>query len=113
SSARCARRPSRSTAPSRSSRQPSNPSSRRSSTTSRTGQISGTKEMTKLRGAVTDNLYGINGKYAKFGEVEPPQLDAVTKNTIIATLSMGGNDANFSDILNACAEAFVNGWIAT
>ena len=64
-------------------------------------------------GAVTDNLYGINGNYAKFGEVEPPQLNAVTKNTIIATLSMGGNDANFSDILSACAEAFVNGWIAT
>ena len=64
-------------------------------------------------GGVTDNLYGINSKYASVGEIEPPQLDAVTKNTVIATLSMGGNDANFSDILTACAEAFVNGWVAT
>ena len=34
--------------------------------------------------------------------MEPPQIDAVTSATTLATLSIGGNDAGFERVLAAC-----------
>jgi len=55
-------------------------------------------------GAVVDKLYSISSTYASVGEVEPPQLNTLTRNTTYATLSIGGNDAHFADLLQACVE---------
>jgi hypothetical protein len=55
-------------------------------------------------GAVADNLFGTNAKYGYVGEVEPPQLASVTRNTQLATLSIGGNDVGFEPILKDCVE---------
>jgi hypothetical protein len=54
-------------------------------------------------GAVFDRLYGRNDQFKKVNEIEPPQLDAVKQhNTVVATLSMGGNDVGFEPVLQAC-----------
>lgn len=56
-------------------------------------------------GAVVDNLYGPNARYAAFtGAAEPAQMDFVDRRTYRATLSIGGNDANFADVLRACVQ---------
>jgi hypothetical protein len=46
-------------------------------------------------GATTDALFkGSNG--------EPNQLDHLTKDTTLVTLTMGGNDAHFAEVLKTC-----------
>jgi hypothetical protein len=56
-------------------------------------------------GAVVDDLYGPNDTYLKAnGTPEPPQLAYVDRRTYRATLSIGGNDAHFADILRACVQ---------
>ena len=59
-------------------------------------------------GAVFDRLYGVNDRYRAAGEKDQPaQLDAVARhNTVVATLSMGGNDVGFEPILQACVSYF-------
>jgi lysophospholipase L1-like esterase len=39
------------------------------------------------------------------GITVPPQLNAVTSNTALVTVQIGGNDIGFSGIISACAEA--------
>ena len=53
-------------------------------------------------GADLADLTAPNDQFAAVGEVEPPQIDAVTSATTIATLSIGGNDAGFDRVLRAC-----------
>ncbi|MFF0370703.1 SGNH/GDSL hydrolase family protein [Micromonospora sp. NPDC005087] len=54
-------------------------------------------------GATTDDiLYGGSGQ---LGIAVPPQLSAVTSNTALVTVQIGGNDIGFSGIISACAEA--------
>jgi hypothetical protein len=53
-------------------------------------------------GAVADDLYAENIDYQQYGEKEPAQLDFVRKSTVLVTLSMGGNDVGFADILKDC-----------
>src|SRR5206468_2940895 len=36
------------------------------------------------------------------GGVNPPQLDALTKDTRVVTLMIGGNDIGFGEILQTC-----------
>ncbi|WP_067536674.1 SGNH/GDSL hydrolase family protein [Nocardia crassostreae] len=43
------------------------------------------------------NLYGV-----PVGGLNPPQFDALTPDTDLATISIGGNDIGLSDILQAC-----------
>jgi hypothetical protein len=57
-------------------------------------------------GAVADNLYGTNRTYARVNEIEVPQLSYVNNDTVLATLSMGGNDVGFADILVNCVGFF-------
>jgi GDSL-like Lipase/Acylhydrolase family len=55
-------------------------------------------------GATITDIYDTNGGYyGPIGEFEPPQIFSVdSKVTKLATLSIGGNDAGFSDILSSC-----------
>ncbi|WBB67718.1 SGNH/GDSL hydrolase family protein [Micromonospora sp. WMMD812] len=54
-------------------------------------------------GATTDDiLYGGSGQ---LGITVPPQLNAVTSNTALVTVQIGGNDIGFSSIISDCAEA--------
>lgn len=54
-------------------------------------------------GATTDDiLYGGSGQ---LGITLPPQLSAVTSNTALVTVQIGGNDIGFSGIIGDCAEA--------
>ncbi|MEH1164025.1 SGNH/GDSL hydrolase family protein [Micromonospora sp. CPCC 205539] len=54
-------------------------------------------------GATTDDiLYPGSGT---LGIAVPPQLSAVTSNTALVTVQIGGNDIGFSGIISACAEA--------
>ncbi|MEV4655911.1 SGNH/GDSL hydrolase family protein [Micromonospora sp. NPDC049301] len=54
-------------------------------------------------GATTDDiLYGGSGQ---LGIEVPPQLSAVTSNTALVTVQIGGNDIGFSGIISECAEA--------
>ncbi|MGQ5260898.1 SGNH/GDSL hydrolase family protein [Micromonospora sp. ZYX-F-536] len=54
-------------------------------------------------GATTDDiLYGGSGQ---LGIEVPPQLNAVTSNTALVTVQIGGNDIGFSGIIGDCAEA--------
>ncbi|RLP96966.1 SGNH/GDSL hydrolase family protein [Micromonospora sp. CV4] len=54
-------------------------------------------------GATTDDiLYGGSGQ---LGIAVPPQLNAVTSNTALVTVQIGGNDIGFSGIISDCAEA--------
>ena len=57
-------------------------------------------------GAVIKDLYDANGGYYKsIGEYEPPQIFSVdSRATKLATLSIGGNNVGFSDIVKACIE---------
>lgn len=54
-------------------------------------------------GATVADLTAPDDQFAALGEVEPPQIDAVTSSTTVATLSIGGNDAGFDRVLRACA----------
>ncbi|RKN47697.1 SGNH/GDSL hydrolase family protein [Micromonospora endolithica] len=57
-------------------------------------------------GATTDDiLYGGSGQ---LGINLPPQLSAVTSNTALVTVQIGGNDIGFSGIISTCAEASVD-----
>ena len=67
------------------------------------GKVSATR-FVACSGAVADNLYGTNTTYAAVGEIEPAQFTALTRDTTIATLSIGGNDAHFADLLRNCVE---------
>ena len=53
-------------------------------------------------GASVADLTAPDDLFAALGEVEPPQIDAVTSATTVATLSIGGNDAGFDRVLRAC-----------
>ncbi|WKU06872.1 SGNH/GDSL hydrolase family protein [Micromonospora sp. HUAS LYJ1] len=54
-------------------------------------------------GATTDDIrYGGSGS---LGGPLPPQLDAVTANTALVTVQIGGNDIGFSSIIGDCAQA--------
>ncbi|MBM7075125.1 MULTISPECIES: SGNH/GDSL hydrolase family protein [Micromonospora] len=54
-------------------------------------------------GATTDDIrYGGNGS---LGRPLPPQLDAVTADTTLVTVQIGGNDIGFSSIISDCAQA--------
>ncbi|MEV7327516.1 SGNH/GDSL hydrolase family protein [Micromonospora sp. NPDC093244] len=54
-------------------------------------------------GATTDDiLYGGTGQ---LGITLPPQLSAVTSNTALVTVQIGGNDIGFAGIIGDCAEA--------
>ncbi|MFG1779617.1 SGNH/GDSL hydrolase family protein [Micromonospora sp. NPDC049051] len=54
-------------------------------------------------GATTDDiLYGGDGA---LGISLPPQLNAVTSNTALVTVQIGGNDIGFAGIITDCAEA--------
>src|SRR5690349_6433900 len=54
-------------------------------------------------GAVSADLYDDNRTYEHVREVEPAQLSYVKRSTVLATLSMGGNDLGFAQILTNCA----------
>ncbi|MGE0025634.1 MAG: SGNH/GDSL hydrolase family protein [Thermoleophilia bacterium] len=54
-------------------------------------------------GATAADLTAPDDQFAALGEREPPQIDAVTSATTVATLSIGGNDAGFDRVLRACA----------
>lgn len=74
-------------------------------------------------GAVTDDFFHSNheGNYLSLGTLEPPQLcdapgadpcplgatPAVTAATRVVTLTIGGNDAGFADVLENCVQAQV------
>lgn len=49
-------------------------------------------------GATVDDFYEPDGANAD----EPPQLDAVTRDTTLVTFSIGGNDMHFADVLADC-----------
>ena len=53
-------------------------------------------------GATCADLTAPDDLFAALGEMEPPQIDAVTSATTVATLSIGGNDAGFDRVLRAC-----------
>lgn len=53
-------------------------------------------------GAVAQDLYNTNRTYERVHETEPDQLSFVSKRTVLATLSLGGNDVGFADILLNC-----------
>jgi hypothetical protein len=53
-------------------------------------------------GAVFDDLYAWDNDYVAENEREPPQLDSVNRDTYLATMTMGGNDVGFQDILTDC-----------
>lgn len=54
-------------------------------------------------GATTDDIrYGGSGS---LGRPLPPQLDAVTADTALVTVQIGGNDIGFSSIIGDCAQA--------
>jgi hypothetical protein len=53
-------------------------------------------------GGVFDNLYGTNRSFAEVGEIEDPQLNAVTSDAKVATLSMGGNNVGFEPVVRDC-----------
>lgn len=52
-------------------------------------------------GAVTDDLFGINAA----NPTEPAQLDYVNDDTEYVTLTIGGNDIGFGEVLKACASS--------
>ena len=54
-------------------------------------------------GATIADLTAPNDQFAALGEVEPPQIESVTAATTVATLSIGGNDADYERVLRACA----------
>ncbi|MFF0177325.1 SGNH/GDSL hydrolase family protein [Micromonospora profundi] len=54
-------------------------------------------------GATTDDiLYGGSGQ---LGIATPPQINAVTSNTALVTVQIGGNDIGFAGIIGDCAQA--------
>ncbi|MBU2664030.1 SGNH/GDSL hydrolase family protein [Actinoplanes bogorensis] len=56
-------------------------------------------------GAVLEDLFYPNETYTEYGEYEDPQIDAViAKTPKLVTLSIGGNDAGFADILKDCVD---------
>ncbi|MGC4785234.1 SGNH/GDSL hydrolase family protein [Micromonospora zamorensis] len=54
-------------------------------------------------GATTEDI--LSGGSGALGIVLPPQLNAVTSNTSLVTVQIGGNDIGFSGIITDCAEA--------
>lgn len=62
----------------------------------------GTPAFVACSGAVAEDLFGTDRTYAAVGEIEPPQADAVTAATRLATISIGGADAGFTEVLTAC-----------
>ena len=53
-------------------------------------------------GATVADLTAPNDQFAALAGPEPPQIDAVTAGTTLATLSVGGNDAGLEQVLRAC-----------
>lgn len=54
-------------------------------------------------GATTEDI--LSGGSGALGIALPPQLNAVTSNTALVTVQIGGNDIGFSGIITDCAEA--------
>ncbi|WP_433554088.1 SGNH/GDSL hydrolase family protein [Micromonospora zamorensis] len=54
-------------------------------------------------GATTEDI--LSGGSGALGIALPPQLSAVTSNTSLVTVQIGGNDIGFSSIITDCAEA--------
>ncbi|TQJ22087.1 lysophospholipase L1-like esterase [Micromonospora sp. A202] len=54
-------------------------------------------------GATTEDI--LSGGSGALGIALPPQLNAVTSNTSLVTVQIGGNDIGFSGIITDCAEA--------
>lgn len=54
-------------------------------------------------GAVSRNVYQEPQDFAS-GYLHPVQLDGVSERTDLVTLTIGGNDAGFANILTSCAE---------
>lgn len=55
-------------------------------------------------GAQIDDLYEAQG--VSPGPANPPQLDALTAETTVVTLGIGGNDIGFSDLVQSCGTSF-------
>jgi GDSL-like Lipase/Acylhydrolase family len=51
-------------------------------------------------GAQTGDLY--HSQTGPFGGTNPPQLDAVTADTTLVTMGLGGNDIGFGEIIQNC-----------
>ncbi|MFC3499513.1 SGNH/GDSL hydrolase family protein [Micromonospora krabiensis] len=54
-------------------------------------------------GATTDDI--LSSGDGQLGITVPPQVSAVTSNTALVTVQIGGNDIGFSGIISDCAEA--------
>ncbi|GAB3980924.1 SGNH/GDSL hydrolase family protein [Plantactinospora veratri] len=54
-------------------------------------------------GATTNDI--LQAGSGQLGITVPPQLSAVTSNTALVTVQIGGNDIGFSGIISDCAEA--------
>ncbi|GIG90525.1 SGNH/GDSL hydrolase family protein [Plantactinospora endophytica] len=54
-------------------------------------------------GATTDDI--LHSGSGQLGITVPPQLSAVTSDTALVTVQIGGNDIGFSGIITTCAEA--------
>ncbi|HJP80983.1 MAG TPA: SGNH/GDSL hydrolase family protein [Candidatus Saccharimonadales bacterium] len=66
----------------------------------------GTPYFVACGGATTADLYGQNPSTG-----EPRQLDALTHDTRYVTLTVGGNDVGFKEVMERCANWFRNsGW---
>lgn len=53
-------------------------------------------------GGVFDNLFGRDFRFKAVDEIEEAQLESITTDTTVATMSMGGNDVGFEPILANC-----------
>jgi hypothetical protein len=53
-------------------------------------------------GAEIADLTAPDDRFAAVAPPEPPQIDAVTAATTVATISIGGNDAGYERVLRAC-----------
>ena len=71
-----------------------------------------TMKFVACSGAVLEDIFYPNESYTKYGEYEYPQIDTVMETTPkLVTLSIGGNDGGFADILKDCVNhAFHNGF---
>lgn len=64
----------------------------------------GTPVFVACSGAVTNDLFEPNhlGNKTSTGQVEAPQLEALDANTTLVTITIGGNDLGFAEVLTSC-----------
>ena len=63
-------------------------------------------DFTACSGAVTDNV--LNGGSSTGSWNEPAQIKALSSSAQIVTITIGGNDIGFSEVLNACVHKIPN-----